>query len=56
MRIWFGTLIFLLAGIASPLGVLAHPHIFVTTRMVLEVNDTQQVTGVTMTWTYDDFF
>lgn len=45
---------FLLGLIAAPLG--AHPHIFVDTAMRFEVNDEAEITGVTMTWVYDDFF
>jgi ABC-type uncharacterized transport system substrate-binding protein len=45
----------MLAGLASPVA-MAHPHVFVTTRMVLDLDPAQQVTGVTMTWEYDDFF
>lgn len=40
--------------VAAPLG--AHPHIFVDTALRFEVNDKFEVTGVTVTWTYDDFF
>lgn len=40
--------------VAAPLG--AHPHIFVETALRFEVNDQREVTGVTVTWTYDDFF
>jgi ABC-type uncharacterized transport system substrate-binding protein len=43
-----------LALVAAPLG--AHPHIFVETALRFEVNDRSEVTGVTVTWTYDDFF
>ncbi|SHG92941.1 DUF1007 family protein [Marivita hallyeonensis] len=39
---------------AAPLG--AHPHIFVDTALRFEVNDANEITGVTVTWTYDDFF
>ena len=42
-------------GLIAPLAS-AHPHVFVTTRMVFNLNEAQQVTGVTMTWEYDDFF
>lgn len=41
----------MVAGSAS-----AHPHIFVTTSMRFDMDAQQRVTGVTMTWTYDDFF
>jgi ABC-type uncharacterized transport system substrate-binding protein len=40
--------------VAAPLG--AHPHIFVETALRFEVNEQREVTGVTVTWTYDDFF
>ncbi|MCK0149553.1 DUF1007 family protein [Marivita sp. S6314] len=43
-----------LGCLAAPLG--AHPHIFVDTALRFEVNDASEVTGVTVTWTYDDFF
>jgi ABC-type uncharacterized transport system substrate-binding protein len=39
---------------AAPLG--AHPHMFVDTGLKFEVNDASQITGVTMTWTYDELF
>ncbi len=45
----------LTSGLIAPLAS-AHPHVFVTTRMVLDMNEAQQITGVTMTWEYDDFF
>jgi len=44
----------LLGLVAAPLG--AHPHVFVDTAMRFEVNDDAEITGVTMTWSYDDFF
>lgn len=40
--------------LAAPLG--AHPHIFVDTALRFEVNDAAEITGVTVSWTYDDFF
>ncbi|MEM9579637.1 MAG: DUF1007 family protein [Pseudomonadota bacterium] len=39
---------------ATALG--SHPHVFVTTTMVFDLDDARRVTGVTMTWEYDDFF
>lgn len=39
---------------AAPLS--AHPHMFVDTGLRFEVNDRSEITGVTMSWTYDDFF
>jgi ABC-type uncharacterized transport system substrate-binding protein len=44
----------LLGLVAAPLG--AHPHIFVDTAMRFDVNEDSEITGVTMTWVYDDFF
>jgi len=43
------------AGLA-PLGAVAHPHALVTTTMVFDLDADQRITGVTMTWEYDDFF
>lgn len=40
--------------LAAPLS--AHPHMFVDTGMTFEVDDRSRITGVTMSWTYDDFF
>ncbi len=34
----------------------SHPHIFVKTEMALELDATQHVTGIRMSWTYDSFF
>ena len=48
------TCAFLLGLVAAPLG--AHPHVWVDTAMRFEVNDDAEITGVTMTWAYDDFF
>ena len=47
--------LFLALTLCAPIAQ-AHPHVFVTTRLVLELNTDQEVTGVTMTWEYDDFF
>ena len=34
----------------------AHPHIFVDTALRFVLDDQRNVTGVEVTWTYDDFF
>ncbi|MEC3860374.1 DUF1007 family protein [Mesobacterium sp. TK19101] len=34
----------------------AHPHIFVDTALHIDVDDAGQATGISVTWTYDDFF
>lgn len=34
----------------------AHPHIFVDTVLHIDINDAGQATGISVTWTYDDFF
>lgn len=39
----------------SATAVAAHPHVFVDTDLALRVSD-GQITGVDVTWTYDDFF
>ncbi|GGB03424.1 polyphosphate kinase [Allosediminivita pacifica] len=39
---------------AAPAG--AHPHVFVDSDLHLILNDSGEVTGVDVTWTYDDFF
>ena len=40
--------------LAAPAG--AHPHVFVDTDLTLVLNDARELTGVDVTWTYDDFF
>ncbi|KAA8607117.1 DUF1007 family protein [Salipiger aestuarii] len=37
-------------------GAGAHPHIFVDTALRLDVTDAREVTGVTVSWAYDEFF
>ncbi|MDO6586519.1 DUF1007 family protein [Salipiger sp. 1_MG-2023] len=37
-------------------GAFAHPHIFVDTALEVALNEAQQVTGVTVSWAYDEFF
>jgi len=39
---------------AAPAG--SHPHVFVETALRFDINDQSEITGVTVTWTYDDFF
>lgn len=34
----------------------AHPHIFVDSAVLVDTNDSQEVTGVTVSWAYDEFF
>lgn len=48
----------LLASLALVIGgaLNAHPHVFVTTKMVLHMDSARNVTGVTMRMTYDGFF
>ncbi|MFP4328753.1 MAG: DUF1007 family protein [Paracoccaceae bacterium] len=45
-----------LALVASPAGLVAHPHIFVDATVTLELDDEHRITGVEVTWVYDDFF
>lgn len=40
--------------LAAPAG--AHPHIFIEAGVKIEVNAAGQVTGIWLTWTYDEFF
>ncbi len=47
--------LFVCGALCAPIAQ-AHPHVFVTTRIVLEMDEAQRVTGVTMSWEYDDFF
>ncbi|SNY48802.1 ABC-type uncharacterized transport system, substrate-binding protein [Pseudooceanicola antarcticus] len=37
-------------------GALAHPHIFITTALELQVDDTGRLTGVVVTWDYDEMY
>ncbi|WP_372836729.1 DUF1007 family protein [Puniceibacterium confluentis] len=39
----------------SPLPALAHPHMFVDSRLDLVLDDARNVTGLSLSWTYDDF-
>lgn len=43
-----------LAMLAGP--VVAHPHIFITAEVEVVFNDTGQMAGVRLSWTYDEFF
>ena len=38
-----------------PLPAFAHPHMFVDSRLDLVLDEAQNVTGLTLSWTYDDF-
>jgi ABC-type uncharacterized transport system substrate-binding protein len=40
----------------SPMLAAAHPHIFVEAQVSLVTDGAGQVTGVRLTWTYDEFF
>ncbi|MBR9763309.1 MAG: DUF1007 family protein [Rhodobacteraceae bacterium] len=37
-------------------GTLAHPHIFITTALELQVDAEGQLTGVVVTWDYDEMY
>jgi len=41
---------------ACPVGLGAHPHIFVDATVTLELDEERRITGVRVTWAYDDFF
>ncbi|MCR8546853.1 DUF1007 family protein [Salipiger sp. P9] len=49
---WFACFLTLLPAAQAQ----AHPHIFVDTALRLEINDRQEVTGIEVSWSYDDFF
>lgn len=49
------TLLSLLAAFL-PAPALAHPHIFVETGLRIEVNAQGQLTGIEVTWAYDEFY
>jgi ABC-type uncharacterized transport system substrate-binding protein len=42
------------AFLAGPL--VAHPHIFITAEVEVVFSDAGQMTGVRLSWTYDEFF
>ncbi len=48
------------AGIAlvtcAPLGVQAHPHVFVDTGLQLSLDEQGRLEAVEITWSYDDFY
>jgi len=44
----------LVVGLASP--ALAHPHVFIDTRIEVVLNARNQATGVRISWTYDDLY
>ena len=41
-------------GLAGP--ALAHPHVFIDTRIEVILNDENAATGVRISWTYDDLY
>ncbi len=45
----------LLAGLAAPVPLAAHPHVFVDSQVGI-VTEGPLVTAIRLTWTYDDFF
>lgn len=53
-RVSFLALTLLLAGQSLP--AIAHPHVYIETGLVLELNDAAEVTGVRVTWLYDEFY
>jgi len=40
----------------QPSSAIAHPHVFVDTALIVEMNDERDVTSVEVIWAYDDFF
>lgn len=44
------------AWLALATAPLAHPHIFVDTGFVLRLDDQQQLVGIEVIWTYDEFY
>ncbi|MCX7298993.1 MAG: DUF1007 family protein [Rhodobacterales bacterium] len=44
----------LLACAAAPAA--AHPHVFVQAEIEILTNESRKMTGVRLTWTYDDYF
>ncbi len=48
--------IFALPFVSLCAPALAHPHIFVETGFALHINGSGEITGVDVTWSYDDFY
>jgi ABC-type uncharacterized transport system substrate-binding protein len=46
----------LLLALALPVGVMAHPHMWVQAQVKFNFNAAGQVTGVTQTWVFDELF
>ena len=46
----------LLGGLLASSPALAHPHVWVDTRIEVILNDANQETGVRIGWTYDDLY
>lgn len=42
--------------IGAPAALCAHPHVFVDTGLRLVLDDQRRVTGVEVTWKYDDLY
>ncbi|WP_136634642.1 DUF1007 family protein [Pseudooceanicola onchidii] len=43
-------------ALTAPVGLAAHPHVFVDTGLTLIFDSHGQVTGVEVTWKYDDLY
>lgn len=48
------SVILILCLLAGP--VLAHPHVFIDTRVEVLLNDRNEATGLRISWTYDDLY
>lgn len=47
----------LVLGLAAlPVSALAHPHVFVDTKLRILVSDAGVFEGIEVSWTYDDFY
>jgi ABC-type uncharacterized transport system substrate-binding protein len=56
MRFLFTLLAVLVATVAGPRSVDAHPHVWVTVKATVLYDDKGQVTGVRHAWTFDEMF
>lgn len=54
MRVWAVIGGVAAAGLAGP--ALAHPHVFIDTKIEVILNDQNGATGVRISWTYDDLY
>ncbi|RYH96398.1 MAG: DUF1007 family protein [Acetobacteraceae bacterium] len=46
----------LLIAMLAPASALAHPHIFIDTRLEVILNDRNEATALRIFWTYDDLY